>query len=109
VSQELSISVNKVLGALHKLSKRQSHFSASYSDISRVSKLEKPMVSSCLRILRENNFINVVSGGGAATNLYNFLKEVPESAINSIKNIDSDVKQKNDLSQNRNDKKKYRP
>jgi len=110
VEQELSTHVKKVLGALHMLSKGKSDFSVSYTDISRISKLEKPMVSSCLKILRDNNFINVVSGGGAATNVYNFLKEVPESAINSIKNLDSDTKQKDETTKPKiNNKKRYRP
>lgn len=87
MEQELSTHVKKVLGTLHKLSKGKEDFSVSYSDISRVSKLEKPMVSSCLRYLRENFYINVVSGGGAATNVYSFLKEVPQEVIDSIKNI----------------------
>ena len=82
--KELSIHVKKVLGTLHKLSKGKADFSVSYSDISRISMLEKPMVSSCLRYLRENKYIDVVSGGGSATNIYNFLKKVPEDAIKII-------------------------
>jgi len=110
LEQELSTHVKKVLGTLHKLSKGKEDFSVSYSDISRVSKLEKPMVSSCLRYLRENFYINVVSGGGAATNVYSFLKEVPQEAIDSIQNIatkqQQSVKTEN---QSKPNKRKIRP
>jgi len=44
------------------------------------------------------------------SNVYNFLKEVPESAINSIKNLDSDTKQKDETTKPKiNNKKRYRP
>lgn len=82
--KELSNQVKTVLGTLKKLSKNKEDFSVSYSDISKVSKLEYTMVSSCLRILREKNFIAVTSGGGAVTNIYKFLQEVPEDAVNRV-------------------------
>lgn len=82
--KELSNQVKTVLGTLKKLSKNKEDFSVSYSHISKVSQLEYTMVSSCLRILREKNFIAVTSGGGAVTNIYKFLQEVPDDAINRV-------------------------
>lgn len=82
--KELSNQVKKVLGTLKILSKDKEDFSVSYNDISKVSQLEYTMVSSCLRILREKNFIAVTSGGGNLKNIYNFLKDVPDDAINRV-------------------------
>jgi predicted transcriptional regulator len=106
---ELNIHVKKVLGALHKLSKGKEDFSVSYTDISKVSKLEKPMVSSCLRYLRENFYINVISGGGAATNIYSFLKEVPEAAIKSIQDVKPAQSSQQNITKPQQTKRKIRP